>query len=290
MQRTALILTCALLFTAIRVEGQESTNMAADKAIISNFFTRVQLREGERFGDLIVRTALFFLNTPYAGATLEIGDEERLVINLRELDCTTLMETCIALSSAIRMNRPDFETYCRQLERIRYRVGALNGYVSRLHYMTDWIVDNGAKGVIEDITQKIGGESLKVHLSYMSSHPNAYKHLKDRPERTARIRQIEELINKRGNYHYIPKEKIPALRAQIQNGDLICFTTSIEGLDVSHVGIAYWQEGELTFIHASSTAKRVIVNPVSLFEYCINISSNTGIIVLRCRDLVSAYL
>lgn len=29
-----------------------------------------------------------------------------------------------------------------------------------------------------------------------------------------------------------------------------------QGLDVTHVRIAYWKDGQLTFIHASSSAKR----------------------------------
>ena len=281
MQKIVLMLTCLLICAGTKVSGQESANLARDKEIVADFFKNVQIVENEPFGAIMVRTALYFLDTPYVGATLEVGDEERLTVNLRELDCTTFMETCVALSRLVQKNSPTFESYCKELQRIRYRNGMVNGYVSRLHYTSDWIFDNRAKGVVEDVTGKIGGKPYKVQLSYMSSHSEAYRHLKGKPERTARIRQIEELVNRRGTYSYIPKEEIPALQEQIHDGDIICFVTSTLGLDISHVGIASRLGETLSFIHASSTAKKVIVNPESLFAYCSSISSNLGIMVLR---------
>ena len=281
MQKIVLMLTCFLICGGIKVNGQESAGMVRDKEIVADFFKQIQIIEDESFGAIMVRAALYFLGTPYVGATLEVGDEERLIINLRELDCTTFMESCVALSRVVQKNSLTFEAYCKELQRIRYRNGMVNGYVSRLHYTSDWIFDNGAKGVVEDVTGKIGGKPYKVQLSYMSSRSEAYKHLKGKPERTARIRQIEDVINKRGVYHCIPKEEIPTLQEQIHDGDIICFVTSTAGLDISHVGIASWQGETLSFIHASSTAKKVIVNPESLFEYCKSISTNIGIMVLR---------
>ena len=263
--------------------------MEQDQRIVSSFFAQVTADHDAKMGELMVKSALFFLETPYVGHTLEVGgDEERLVINVRELDCTTFMETCVALSRTLQMQTPFFDAYCKQLQRIRYRNGMVNGYVSRLHYTSDWIADNSIKGVVEDITGKIGGEPLKVQVSIMSTRPDSYVRLKGQPERRARIKQIEELINKRGTYHYIPKEKIPSLQSEVQSGDIIGFTTSIEGLDISHIGIAYWRGDELTFIHASSTAKKVVIETLSLYEYCKRIPSNTGIMVLRCRNVPSA--
>ena len=283
------ILILAFLFCRVDLHAQWSSDIQQDQQILHSLFNQVKADEGASIGVLMRQCALFFLNTPYVDHTLEVaGAEERFVINLRELDCMTFMETCVALCYTIETNTLSFEAYCKYLERIRYRVGVINGYTSRLHYMTDWIADNRAKGMVDDITKSIGGEPFKVQLSYMSSHSDAYVHLKGQPERTARIRQIEDLINKRGGYYYIPKQEIPSIAELIQNGDVICFTTSIEGMDVSHVGIAYWRGDELTFIHASSTAQKVIVEPVSLFEYCQRISSNTGIMVLRCKELSPA--
>ena len=287
--KTVILAVTLSITSGVTLCAQWSANMQRDKQILSDFFAQVQAEVGESMGSVVVKSALFFLNTPYVGRTLEAGgDEEQLVINLRELDCTTFMENCVVLSRVLKKHTPDFESYVNCLQQIRYRAGVVNGYLSRLHYTTDWIADNTAKGVLEDVTQKIGGEPWSVQLSYMSSHPDAYVHLRGAPERTERIRQIEELVSKRGNYYYIPKQKIDSLRSGILSGDLIGFTTSIEGMDISHVAIACWQDDTLTFIHASSTDKKVIINPESIADYCAGIKSNTGIVVLRCMPVAPA--
>ena len=50
----------------------------------------------------------------------------------------------------------------------------------------------------------------------------------------------EKEINLRPHY-YVPKQEIDKCSFRIKNGDILCFVTSIKGLDVTHVGIAYWK-------------------------------------------------
>jgi hypothetical protein len=94
----------------------------------------------------------------------------------------------------------------------------------------------------------------------------------------------EQEINARSNYYFIPRQEIARRLPLIKNGDILCFTTSIPGLDIAHLGIAYWHKGQLTFIHASTSGKKVIVNPESLTDYCMTVKSYTGIMVLRLRE------
>ena len=229
----------------------------------------------------IVRAALVFLETPYVGGTLEESEEEELIVNLHEVDCMTLVEYCIALSRTSQLPSPDWESFERELRQIRYRNGVINGYISRLHYTTDWIYDNVGKGIIEDVTYALGGRKFKADVHYMSENYDKYIHLADDYEAVQQIAFIEQAINARSNYYYIPKKEITQHQSLIKNGDIICFTTSISGLDISHLSIAYWYKQQLTFIHASSSAKKVIINPESLIDYCNSIRSCTGIMVLR---------
>ena len=48
-------------------------------------------------GNDILWFARKFINIPYVASTLEIADPEQLVVNLTQLDCTTLVETVLAL-------------------------------------------------------------------------------------------------------------------------------------------------------------------------------------------------
>jgi len=233
----------------------------------------------------MIKAALFLLKTPYAAQTLEVNDEEELVVNLHELDCTTFVENCLALSRAAQYPHPDYNYFVRQLKYIRYRGGIVQGYTSRLHYTTDWIYDNVNKGTLEDLTYALGGKRFQPQVGYMSSHPEQYPALRDHPQNTVAMASIEKDINRRNIYYYIPRNEIVEKQSLIKDGDIICFTTSLSGLDISHLGIAYHHKGQLSFIHASTRYKKVIINPESLSDYCQMNKSNTGIMVLRPRGL-----
>ena len=149
-----------------------------------------------------------------------------------------------------------------------------------MHYTTDWIFENQRKGIVKDATREIGGVSLPVDVSFMSTHPDSYKPLKEHPELVARIAAKEKEINARP-YYYIPESDINKLAEGIKDGDIVCFVTTIKGLDISHVGIVCRVGDELTFIHASTTQKKVIVNEAPLQEYVESIKRNSGIMIVR---------
>jgi len=249
-----------------------------DRTIAETFF---QSATKAPIDSEMVQAALFFLGTPYVAGTLEHNEDEDLVVNLRELDCMTLVENCLALSRTMQLPSPEWESFERELRQIRYRNGFINGYPSRLHYSTDWIYDNAGKGIIEDVTYALGGRKFKTDVHYMSENYEKYAHLANNPDNVQQILLVEQAINARNNYYYIPKKEIAQRQSLIKNGDIICFTTAIPGLDISHLSIAYWNKNQLTFIHASFSAKKVIINSDSLIDYCNSIRTCTGIMVLR---------
>ena len=250
----------------------------SDRTIAETYF---RLTMNNSIDSEIIRAALTFLGTPYVGGTLERSEKEELIVNFHEIDCMTLVEYCLALSRTVQLPSPDWESFERELRQIRYRNGIINGYVSRLHYTTDWIFENAGKGIIEDVTYALGGRKFKTDVHYMSENYEKYPHLADNPEVVQQISLIEHAINERNIYYYIPKGEIVQHQSKIKSGDIIGFTTSILGLDISHLAIAYWNKQQLTFIHASSSAKKVIINPESLIDYCNAIRTCTGIVVLR---------
>ncbi|MCC8145443.1 MAG: DUF1460 domain-containing protein [Bacteroidales bacterium] len=258
--------------------------VSADEQLLQKFinsFAVDSLSMNFSSGDWMIVAAKYFLDTPYVSNTLDVNTEEQLVVNLRELDCMTLIENCLALGMTVQYPNPDYSYFVRQLTYIRYREGLVRGYTSRLHYTSDWITDNMNKGVIEDITYGIGGKKTYFHVNYMSSHPNLYPGLKNNPGNVQIMKEIENNINQRNTYYYIPKKEIREKQNLIKNGDIVCFVTDLPGLDISHLGIAYWNKGQLTFIHASSRHKKVIINPESLADYSNTTKSNKGILVLR---------
>jgi hypothetical protein len=267
-----------LLLLPTKIFAQTNAEWEQDSILLKTAFNTIPRTTVD---SAIVNVALFFLNTPYVANTLEVSEEENLLVNLREMDCTTFVENCLALARALQYPSPDTDYFKRELRQIRYRKGIINGYVSRLHYTSDWMFDNVEKGLIENVTYALGGYKWNPEVSFMSQNADKYPRLKSSPENVQSIEAIEKEINARKNYYYIPKAEVIKQQSLIKNGDIICFTTSVAGLDISHLGIAYRHKGQLTFIHASSKTKKVIVNPESLTDYCLMIKTNTGIVVLR---------
>ncbi len=252
-----------------------------DMDIYSGYIKTLQDKSELPFNDLIIESAKYFLGTPYVAGTLEneSGDEE-LVINLREMDCTTFVEYVLALSRTLKLTDSDVDDFANNLRQIRYRDGRIDGYANRLHYFTDWLYENDKNGIIKDLSQESGGIPFPVQLSFMSSHPDSYATLKRNPQLLREIAAIEKDINKH-SYFYLPEDKLTSYMPFLQNGDIVAFTTRIEGLDVTHLGFIYQEGGKTTFIHASTNGMKVIVNEESIADYVKRYKNTSGILIAR---------
>jgi len=236
-------------------------------------------------GDAIVETGKSFLGTEYVGGTLDIDpDEEKLTVCFTGFDCVTFVETCLVFARCLKSSRTTFRDYKKELEKIRYRGGILDGYGSRLHYFTDWIYDNQEKGILKDMTAELGGVEYVKQINFMSKHPNWYKQLLNK-QNLESIKIAEEAINSRTQY-YIPVDGISKVYDFLQNGDIIATTTNIPGLDVTHTGyVCNADDRKVHFLHASLKGKRVIISENQLQEYVEEDSKKTGIIVARAVEI-----
>lgn len=230
--------------------------------------------------------ARHFIGRPYVAATLEVCDPEQLVVNLRELDCTTLVETVLALTITKRERQTTFAAYCHNLQRLRYRDGRLNGYLSRLHYFTWWMHDNVRLGLLADVAQGQPHATVPITVrnNYMSTHASAYKFLAAHPAWTDSIAAMERAENGRDGY-YIPENYIalpPSKLTEVCDGDLLAIVTTKAGLDYSHLGFAVWgKDGRLHLLNASSVYHRVVEDTVTLHDYLLRRKTSVGIRPLR---------
>lgn len=253
----------------------------------------IQLVESAPQGATPMWYARQFLGVPYVGATLERSlDAEPLVVNLHELDCTTIVETVAALWQTQREGGADlWQTYCRWLENYRYWGGQRGDYCSRHHYFSWWWHDNVEQGLLQEVDLTPSGAQLTplvVKLNYMSLHPDRYRQLAAHPELVARLKPLEQQYSGRDG-HYLSQEELlrlgsQAFRGIIEEGDIIAIVTSKGGLDYSHLGFASWQQdGRLHLLNASSLHHRVVDEPKTLYQYLREHPSSIGIRVWRLR-------
>ena len=145
-----------LPFTTI-FKGQDRFNGLVAKAKAENWKA---LPIGERTA--AVGQAL--VGTRYKHFTLEIDNRiESPSVNFQGVDCWTFFE--IALGFARMLNEPESnwtpEHLLHYIELDRYRGGQCTGeYLSRLHYLEDWLHDNDRRGLVENLTRDLGGRSV----------------------------------------------------------------------------------------------------------------------------------
>lgn len=244
----------------------------------------VKKLQAEPIDVVLVEISKSFIGADYLAHSLEKDGDEHLVINLTGLDCTTFLENTLVLARCIKKGKTSFEDYMNELQLIRYRDGVINKYPSRLHYFSDWIYDNVKKGIVQDVTKEIGGEKIKFKINFMSTHPESYKQLKENPSFISVIEKQEKEIGCR-EYYFIPKEDLKSKEALINNGDLIAITTTVEGLDIGHVGIAVkMDDGRIHLLHAPSPDTKVHITDLALEDYLMRYKRHSGVIVLKVLE------
>lgn len=276
---TFLILSMVLLSRPAC--AQPPSLAESDEAICKNKFT-LAVRESlaqKPIADAMIAVGTSFIGTPYVAYALEEPGQEHLVINLRGLDCVSFVENTLTLSRCIKLHRMTFEEFKKQLQCIRYRSGIIDKYPSRLHYFSDWIGDNVTKGIAQDMGKELDGISFTKETNFMSTHRSSYRQLTD--EEFLREIKNQEVALGSTNRFYIPKEELAAVQDRIHNGDIIGITTSVDGLDIAHTGLAIWSGGELKFLHAPLSKGIVQITEQSLVEYLRQYRNHTGIMVAR---------
>ncbi len=227
-----------------------------------------------------LRIARSWLGSPYVHGTLDHSDEEQLVVNLRQLDCWTYIEASLALALTAKDSLPSFSRYTFYLRQLRYHKGMVDGYGSRLHYFSDWVLQADSLGYVKDITREIGGVPLKKEITYMTDHARLYPKLTD-PKQKQQVEAAQKRISAH-DWYFIPKKNVLKATEHIKDGDIIILTSSRKDLDVEHQGFAVrGADGYIHLMHASSTGGKVILSTRTLHYYLERLPAMSGIMVLR---------
>ena len=262
-------------------KGQDQFNRLVAKAKSGNWQA---LPIGERTA--AVGQALD--GTRYKHFTLEIDNRiESPSVNFQGVDCWTFFE--IALGFARMLNEPESswtpERLLHYIELDRYRGGECTGeYLSRLHYLEDWLYDNDRRGLVEDLTHSLGGGGVPHSAREMSVGWRHYRYLAANRSLLGPLGRMEANVSSRPLYQ-IPKNRVAGIESKLHSGDII----GIIGRDrsglysTSHVGLALrTKDGVLHFMHASSPGNsgRVIVD-AELSKYLYRYRTDSGILVAR---------
>lgn len=240
-------------------------------------------------GRSAVRVGELAIGTPYEPFTLEAylraggspSRTEPLTLSLTKFDCVSLVEACLAVSrTADDPGAPTWSGFGTEMERMRYRGGTRGGYVTRLHYFSEWIADGAKRGLYQELGSELGGVEDARPLRFMTEHRASYPALAD----DGVYREIGEMEHTLDGQprHVIPTARIPEVSDGIQTGDILAFATAIPGLDVTHAAFAYRDGANvLRVLHAPLSGGVVEITRATLPEYVAAIRRSTGILIAR---------
>ena len=234
--------------------------------------------------ELVAFYADRLLGTPYVAHTLE-GDEELLTINIDELDCTTFVETLYALARTTMNGRYSWLDYAANLENVRYRNGEMGDYSSRLHYISEWILNNASRGNLKEVTPDLPHANYLIKtIDFMTNHKDSYRSLKDNSAMVEKIKGYEMALRNH-RMPYLKKSWLgdKAVKAALRDGDFVGLVTKIEGLDISHLGIIHKDDkGEIYLLDASMSGGKVMLESKNLRDHLSGSKSTClGIRVFR---------
>src|SRR5438105_6971498 len=262
-------------------KGQDQFDRLAAKAKAENWKA---LAIGERTA--AVGQAL--VGTRYKHFTLEIDNRvESPSVNFQGVDCWTFFE--IALGFARMLNEPESnwtpERLLHYIELDRYRGGECTGeYLSRLHYLEDWLYDNDGRGLVEDLTRSLGGRSVPHSAREMSVGWRHYRYLAANRSLLGPLARMEANVSSRPLYE-IPRNRVAGIESKLRSGDVIgIISRDRNGLySTAHVGLALrTNDGVLHFIHASSPRNSGrVIGDAQPSKYLYRYRTDSGILVAR---------
>ncbi len=277
-----LFLTSLPVLRPLQKRQRDTADGALTRFILSRMMQKAHTEGWHTLpiGELMCRFGELFVGTLYIPGTLESPDgTEQYRVDFTGVDCFTFVEATLCLARAFKRGTPTYEGFREEVHWTRYRNGQPGDYPSRLHYTADWLNDNERRGVLRNITRELGGQPLRLAVSYMSRHPHQYPALRMRPELLEHILATEQQINAQQHW-YIPREAVPGILEYLRPGDIIAFSTSRRGLDYAHLGLAYPIAGVPHLLHASQSARKVLIDQ-PLDRYLASVPTHTGVTIAR---------
>src|SRR5213595_3383409 len=262
-------------------KGQDQFNRLVAKAKAGNW-------KALSIGERTAAVGQTLVGTRYKHFTLEIDNRiESPSVNFQGMDCWTFFE--IALGFARMLNDPEEnwtpERLLHYIELDRYRGGECTGdYLSRLHYLEDWLADNDRRGLVEDLTRDLGGTSVPHSAREMTVGWRHYRYLAHNKSLLGPLGQMEARVSSRP-LNQIPKSRVASIEPKLRSGDIIGIVSRDRGglYSTSHVGLALrTADGSLHFMHASSPRNygKVVIDS-TLSSYLARYRTDSGILVAR---------
>ena len=231
-------------------------------------------------------TEYFFRQLMEGGSSTEFTqpmEEERLMVSLSHVDCTTVMEDVLALALCYRDGRTTLADLKDYYRRMHYQDGIVS-FATRNHYFT-WIMQSAIKeGPDEPVFPFTGVQDMQP--SYMTRNKYLFSPQMDDEKNYEAI----ALRQQQGvRFTYVPRELLNMPQDSelgvIRDGDIMAVVcdqhTWARGVEIKHLLIAKWISGRLHFYHA--TGNRLELSNTDAYTFMKDKFTMIGVAVYRLK-------
>lgn len=227
------------------------------------------LSEGQAsLGERIAEAAEMFVGAEY-DPYYQTDSVGALRINMDSFTPLTLVNNSIALArTSLRASRPDINVFAEELENISCRRGDNAGFPSIMFHSSDWIGDNLSRGNITEITEDFAGVVARTKsLDEMTRNRQNFAALAD-----SAVFETVRMTEMGFRTHRVPTLKKETIKKKeviesLQDGDIIIFVPSRDGIDYIDMGILKFENGLPYLIHLSPQTKTVVKEAEELSRY-----------------------
>lgn len=238
---------------------------------------------GTNFATFFARHHRSFQGVPY-GSGGRGSRKGQTLVNVEEMDCLTFVENFLALyftrrtvarSNTAMTDEDILAAFVRKMNHIRYYRAINCEWEDRLFYFTQAMWQLQQYDVVTDVAS-INGEPYRKRIHYVSSHRDKYPGIRN----WAQVLRLEQELSAARRFYY-PLDAYDRYREVAQPGDIIAFASTVDGLDISHVGfIDLDKDGELLITHSSSITKQLEVEQ-NLCQYLTRRMAIEGFFIYR---------
>jgi len=216
--------------------------------------------------------------TPYVLFCLGEGPTAKYdrdpLIDFNRVDCMTFCEQILALSIS-----RDYPEMFNNLQRIRYRNGAID-MLTRNHYtISDWLPANA--WLLSDATKTIGGTLCAAMTKTIDR--KAFFITTGIAESDLQAALPPQTMT----VDYVPNAHLLDVTGNLKGGEIVSIVTSRPGIISAHMGFIIRERGGLIFRHAASKPEvlKVVDEPYEQMVQTLRKSENrVGMIFMRIRE------
>lgn len=236
-------------------------------------------RPRQSFGQIVLNAARLAVGRPYA-PQVELPGIEVVDNNVNVFQCVSLVEGALAMARCAWQDERTAGCFRKEIARLRYRHGAMDGFGSRLHYFEDWLDDNASRGSLAVLTDKYSKHTLLRRTAYMSNHLPLFPGMQDANERK-RIEHTEARLSHKP-VPIVLRSDLARASEHLVDGDIVAIATRRPDILVHHVGfVDRDSRGVVHLLHASSALGRVVRTHDALLDYVKRKPEREGVLIAR---------